>query len=92
MAREETFGDEHGNPTRLELLKLDVDTRMVDLWREAEEIAYWNLQNVADFMRAAYGKGYCDALGEPTRGQLTQEHGYKTPQRPAIFPDSEPEF
>ena len=51
-------------PSRIDLLELDIDLRLADLWREAGEIAEWNLEVVAAFMRAAYGKGYCDALTE----------------------------
>ena len=51
-------------PSRIDLLELDIDLRLADLWREAGEITEWNLEVVAAFMRAAYGKGYCDALTE----------------------------
>ena len=89
MTHDETLGDGRGNPTRIELLELDIDTRMPDLWRQAAEIEHRDLGTAAIFIRAAYGKGYCDALEEPIRGQLTEGHGYRTPKRPAIFPDSE---
>jgi hypothetical protein len=68
-------------PTRIELLELDIDLRLSDLWREAGEITEWNLEVVAAFMRAAYGKGYCDALTEAAPGSLCLEHGYRIPQR-----------
>jgi hypothetical protein len=32
-------------------------------------------------MRAAYGKGYCDALTEESPGALCVEHGYRVPPR-----------
>ena len=32
-------------------------------------------------MRAAYGKGYCDALIEDAPGSLCLEHGYEVPRR-----------
>ncbi len=51
-------------PVRIDLLELDIDLRLTDLWREASDISEWNLDVVAAFMRAAYGKGYCDALTE----------------------------
>jgi hypothetical protein len=70
-------------PTRIELLELDIDLRITDLWREALETEEWNLQVAAAFMRAAYGKGYCDALTEDTPGSLCEEHGYKVPERRA---------
>ena len=32
-------------------------------------------------MRAAYGKGYCDALTEEAPGSLCADHGYRVPER-----------
>ena len=69
------------NPSRIDLLELDIDLRLADLWREAADIAEWNIEVVAAFMRAAYGKGYCDALTEDAHGQLCVEHGYRVPER-----------
>jgi hypothetical protein len=69
------------SPTRIELLELDIDLRLSDLWREAMEIGEWNLDVVAAFIRAAYGKGYCDALTEDSPGRLCEEHGYRIPSR-----------
>ena len=68
---------------RIDLLELDIDLRLADLWREAGEIAEWNLEVVAAFMRAAYGKGYCDALTEDAPGSLCVDHGYRMPERQA---------
>ena len=68
-------------PTRIDLLELDIDLRLADLWREAADIGDWNLEVVAAFMRAAYGKGYCDALTEDAPGSLCLEHGYDVPRR-----------
>ncbi|MHB8641507.1 MAG: hypothetical protein ACYDA3_01260 [Gaiellaceae bacterium] len=68
-------------PTRIDLLELDIDLRLADLWREASEIGEWNLEVVAAFMRAAYGKGYCDALTEDAPGSLCLDHGYRIPAR-----------
>ncbi len=70
-------------PTRIDLLELDIDLRLADLWREAADIDEWNLDVVAAFIRAAYGKGYCDALTEDTPGSLCLEHGYKVPEKRA---------
>jgi hypothetical protein len=70
-------------PSRIDLLELDIDLRLADLWREAAEIDDWNLEVVAAFMRAAYGKGYCDALTEDSPGSLCEEHGYRVPARRA---------
>ncbi len=69
------------SPSRIDLLELDIDLRLADLWREAGEIEDWNLEVVAAFMRAAYGKGYCDALTEDAPGSLCEEHGYRVPSR-----------
>ena len=69
------------NPSRIDLLELDIDLRLADLWREASEIDDWNLEVVAAFMRAAYGKGYCDALTEDAPGSLCVDHGYRIPDR-----------
>jgi len=72
------------SPSRIDLLELDIDLRLADLWREACEISDWNVEVVAAFMRAAYGKGYCDALTEDAPGSLCHDHGYRIPgRRPA---------
>lgn len=68
-------------PTRIDLLELDIDLRLTDLWREAADVTEWNLDVVSAFMRASYGKGYCDALTEESPGMLCQEHGYDVPDR-----------
>ena len=73
-------------PSRIDLLELDIDLRLTDLWREAGEVAEWNLEVVAAFMRAAYGKGYCDALTEDAPGSLCHDHGYRIPARREIAP------
>jgi hypothetical protein len=76
-------------PSRIDLLELDIDLRLADLWREAGEIEEWNLEVVAAFMRAAYGKGYCDALTEDSPGSLCEEHGYRVPmRRPMATPEA----
>src|SRR6476619_6313198 len=69
------------SPTRIDLLELDIDLRLADLWREASGISEWSLDVVAAFMRAAYGKGYCDALTEDAPGSLCADHGYRVPAR-----------
>ncbi len=68
-------------PSRIDLLELDIDLRLADLWREANEISDWNVEVVGAFIRAAYGKGYCDALTEDSPGELCVEHGYRVPER-----------
>ena len=69
------------SPSRIDLLELDIDLRLADLWREADEVTEWNLEIVAAFIRAAYGKGYCDSLTEDDPGSLCIEHGYRVPAR-----------
>ncbi len=69
------------SPTRIDLLELDIDLRLADLWRESLEISDWSIEVVAAFMRAAYGKGYCDALTEEAPGSLCADHGYRVPAR-----------
>ena len=66
-------------PSRIDLLELDIDLRLADLWRETADVSEWNLEVVAAFLRAAYGKGYCDALTEDAPGSLCHEHGYRDP-------------
>src|ERR1700761_5453958 len=68
-------------PSRIDLLELDIDLRLADLWRETLDVSDWNLEVVAAFLRAAYGKGYCDALTEDAPGSLCHEHGYRIPAR-----------
>ncbi len=68
-------------PSRIDLLELDIDLRLTDLWREVADVTEWNLEVVAAFIRAAYGKGYCDALTEESPGSLCVEHGYRLPER-----------
>lgn len=70
-----------GIPSRIELLELDIDLRLTDLWSEAAEVEDWTLEVVAAFLRAAYGKGYCDALTEDDPGSLCHDHGYRIPAR-----------
>ena len=66
-------------PTRIELLELDIDLRIADLWEEASGVEEWSLDVVAAFLRASYGKGYCEALIEENPGSLCTDHGYRVP-------------
>jgi ribonuclease HI len=59
-----------------------------ELWREAADLGEWSLDIVAAFMRAAYGKGYCDALTEENPGSLCHDHGYRVPPRRVPTPDA----
>ena len=76
-------------PTRIELLELDIDLRLSDLCREAGEIREWSLEVVSAFMRAAYGKGYCDAQSEDSPGSLCEDNGYRIPPRRRAAPARE---
>lgn len=73
-------------PSRIDLLELDIDLRLTDLWHEASEITDWNLEVVGAFLRAAYGKGYCDSLTEESPGSLCAAHGYRVPERRSPSP------
>lgn len=66
-------------PSKIELLELDIDIRLSDLWRETIDVTDWDLESVSAFMRAAYGRGYCDALTEAVSGSLCHDHGYRVP-------------
>ena len=74
------------DPSRIDLLELDIDLRLADLWREAADVSDWSLEIVAAFIRAAYGKGYCDALTEEAPGSLCLDHGYRMPNRRVTDP------
>lgn len=68
-------------PSKIQLLEMDIDIRLAELWREVADIEEWSLEIVATFMRAAYGKGYCDAFTEESPGSLCNDHGYELPVR-----------
>jgi hypothetical protein len=61
-------------PSPIELLELDIDLRLADLWASMVEVDEWSADIVMALMRAAYGKGYCDALVEEEPGVLCREH------------------
>lgn len=65
----------------VELLELDIDTRLVHLLPFIEDVDEWDLETVLAFMRAAYGAGYVAALSECVEGQLVHDHGYRMPAR-----------
>jgi hypothetical protein len=75
------------SPSRIDLLELDIDLRLADLWREAVDVEDWSLEIVAAFIRAAYGKGYCDAFTEESPGSLCLDHGYRMPDRRLAEPE-----
>lgn len=70
-----------GQPSREELLELDLDMRLHSIVLQIlgmDELDDWV---VAAFLRLAYGAGYEDALSEPCRGQLLRDHGYRVPSK-----------
>jgi hypothetical protein len=80
-------GNPSQGPSRIDLLELDIDLRLADLWREAVDVEEWSLEIVAAFIRAAYGKGYCDAFTEESPGSLCLDHGYRMPDRRLAEPE-----
>src|SRR5256885_413996 len=77
-------------PSRIDLLELDIDLRLADLWREAAEIDEWNLDVVAAFMRAASPEGarvrpsHRQGLrrGLPRVGRTAAQEGGRSAARP----------
>ncbi len=61
--------------------------RLADLWREANDISEWNLEVVGAFIRAAYGKGYCDALTEEAPGLALRRARLPRPERRDCTPE-----
>lgn len=79
-------------PSRTDLVALDIDERMSVLWGELMETPEVGLTDddevvrmtrkrllelMGAYMRAAYGRGYTDALVD--EGLLMKDHGYKMP-------------
>jgi hypothetical protein len=68
-------------PSPIDLLELDIDLRIADLWAELVEVDDCSVEVVAALMRAAYGKGYSDALTEAEPGTLCRDHSQVVPLR-----------
>lgn len=67
---------------KAERLEADIDYRIMELWAEFPPIENWDIVTAAAFMRAAYGRGYIDALEEEHLGQrakLCRDNGYRIP-------------
>jgi hypothetical protein len=62
-----------------QLLDIDIDVRLVDVWPEAWKSGEWGSAHAAAVLRLAYGRGYCDALTEGDRGRLCRDHGLAVP-------------
>ena len=67
----------------LERLEMEIDLRILNIWVEmnCDALEPEVLPLVAALCRAAYGKGYSDALSEPVRGQLCEMFNYPVPTR-----------
>jgi hypothetical protein len=68
-------------PSPIDLLELDIDLRIADLWAELVDVDDCSVEVVAALMRAAYGKGYSDALTEAEPGTLCRDHSQVVPLR-----------
>jgi hypothetical protein len=68
-------------PNTRDLLELDLDTRLVEVWLQVWERDEWAVGEIGSLLRLAYGRGYCDALTEPERGRLCRDHGFPVPIR-----------
>jgi hypothetical protein len=64
-------------PSSTDLLELDIDARLVEVWLEAWKGV--DGDKMGSLLRLAYGRGYCDALTEPDRGRLCRDHGLAIP-------------
>lgn len=63
-------------------LEADIDLRMYDLMLQAgESFAEQDVELVFAYMRAAFGKGYTEALTEAEPGKLCRDNGYRIPRR-----------
>jgi len=89
MASHESEPMSPRSPSRAELLELDMDIRLSELWEQASREEHWDLEKVGQYMRAAYGRGYCDNLREDDSGKLIKDHGYKIPEPLPAPPESE---
>jgi len=72
---------EPSRPEALDLLQLDIDTRLAEIWFEIWARRDWASDEIGPLLRLAYGCGYADALIEPKRGQLCLDHGLNVPSR-----------
>lgn len=68
---------------QVERLELDVDTRLLDVWATLDGLRDEDitLELAAKLMRAAYARGYADALGEDVWARLYVDNGYALPTR-----------
>lgn len=72
------------DPAPIELIELDIDTRLAILWQQIEPgETEFSLEFVAAMMRASYAYGYVDALKVSNPERWLREHGYAPPRRSA---------
>jgi hypothetical protein len=67
---------------RGEQLNTDIDFRLMELFIESHDVDEWTPEVLHAFLRAAYGRGYVDALEEEKRGErgkLCRDHDYRIP-------------
>jgi hypothetical protein len=67
---------------KAELLNTDIDFRLLELFISMDEIDEWTPEILHAFLRAAYGRGYVDALEEERRGErgkLCADNDYRIP-------------
>ena len=72
-----------GAGARVNLLELDLDTRLVSVWLQAWDVEEWDCQILGPFLRLAYGTGYRDALTEAQHGMLYMALDQPVPPRRA---------
>jgi len=71
---------------RLEALNADIDMRMWELVVEILNCEDLDHSVVLAYMRAAYGKGYSDAIND--EGKLIKDHYLKIPKNPLSESDT----
>lgn len=67
----------------MDLLTLDIDLRMAEVWECIMEFGFEEdeMAAVASFCRASYAKGYGDAHSERDPGKLYFDNGYNLPRK-----------
>jgi hypothetical protein len=59
-------------------LELELDIRLASIWNLTDDFEEWDLEKVAQFMRASYAQGYVHALTEEEGGTLLDDApGYR---------------
>ena len=72
--------------TRLVLLEADIELRCADLMMLAlgqDLNDGWCFDSVTAYMRAAYARGYSDAMESPRPERFFHDNGYQVPKRRA---------